>query len=80
MAGREIGELMHPNLSEIFSETPFWFGNKASSISLLGVPRRSQKDKLKMTDVRLSGFSVRKDPKVQPLLSSRSLLLRFWLR
>lgn len=45
MAGRETGELMHPNVSERFLETPFWFGNKASSISLPQVPRRSQEDK-----------------------------------
>ena len=33
-----------------------------------------------MTDVRLSGFSVCKEPTAQPLLSWRSLLLRFLLR
>jgi len=40
MAGRETGELMHVNLSAIFSETPFWFGKRASSISLLEVPQK----------------------------------------
>lgn len=33
-----------------------------------------------MTDVRLSGVSVCKDPKAQPLLSWRCLLLCSWLR
>lgn len=80
MAGRETGELMHPNLSERFSETLFWFGKKASSISRPQVPQRSQEDKEKVTDVRLSGVSVCKDPKAQPLLSWRCLLLRSWLR
>lgn len=45
MAGRETGELMHPNLSERFLETLFWLGNKASSVSLPQVPQRSQEDK-----------------------------------
>lgn len=45
MAGRETGELMHPNLSERFLVALFWLGNKASSVSLPQVPQRSQEDK-----------------------------------
>lgn len=66
MAGRDIGELMHANLSEIPSGTPFSFGNWASSMNLLEVPRRSLEDKSKTTDVRLSGVLVCKDLKVPP--------------